>query len=527
MLSSVCILYFFDADIPVPVAVKILAASIFLSFSVFIFLLLSGRRRLFLVIISILVILPSLLVVSAFSVTDSILQRSDFRVFFTTDSSESVEFITQFLSFKVVALVLSYVLPLFLVFRAKPSVAGISRFKKVIILFFVFLSVFLLCGSNWRLISKKYHVIDFYRSFYDFKKEQQFDQWFEIRERLRFSDPVVSELKIKKPKTFVVILGESLSRSHMQLYGYSRETSPELSAMKEQLYIFKDVVSPATTTMDTMKYVLTLADHSHPEYFLEKRSVVNLFSDAGYETVWIGNQNFRGNRYNIGHGVIAGECRATYEIAQEKDQVVVDTLEGVLREGENSDRIIFIHLRGSHTKYSTRYSAEFSYFDHRKNPIPYGSELSDNEKNIIDEYDNSVRYNDYIISSIIKLVKSRCEYSWVLYFSDHGEELFEYREIFGHQAKNFSRYMCEIPFILWVSEKYKKAGGGFFSKMPGYLDRPYSTEDVIHSISELSGLKFADLERDKSLFSGNYKERLRLVNGIPYSDVPPFKRSKL
>ena len=277
-----------------------------------------------------------------------------------------------------------------------------------------------------------------------------------------------------------------------------------------------------------MKLVLTLANHQHPEYYLEKRSIVNIFSDAGYETVWVGNQNFRGNRYNIGHGIIAGECSTAYELAETvetgggTDQVVLEAMEHLLRDNKK-DRIIFIHLRGSHTKYSTRYPDEFEYFNHGSIPLPYGENLPDDDKTIIDEYDNSVRYNDYIVSSIIKLVKARCEYSWVLYFSDHGEELFEYRDLFGHQEKNCSKYMCEIPFILWVSDRYREAGRDMFRRLPEYLERPYSTEDVIHSISELSGLRYADLDTGRSLFSKNFAAKERIVNKIPYKEVPPAK----
>jgi heptose-I-phosphate ethanolaminephosphotransferase len=152
----------------------------------------------------------------------------------------------------------------------------------------------LLCSIDWRFISKKYHVVDFYRAYYEFTKEQSFNEINAARNNLIFNDKVITELKIKQPKTFVIILGESLSRSHMQLYGYTRETNPELTSIKKQLYIFKDVISPATTTIEAMRFILTLANHQNPNFFLVKRSIINLFNEIGYDTIWIGNQNFRG-----------------------------------------------------------------------------------------------------------------------------------------------------------------------------------------------------------------------------------------
>lgn len=523
MMSSACILYFLDEEIAFSVSVKVMIVSLFFSFSFFIIFIFSPvKSRVIRVFLSLLAITPTVLVVSGFSVTGAILSSADFRVFFTTDQAESMEFIEQFLDLKVAALTLGYILPLFLFFQIKPVKPDIEKTKKRIIVMLTILFISMLCLANWRFISKKYHVVGFYRSYYNFKQAQKFDSLDAARQNLKFDDKVVSELKIKNPKTFVVIIGESQSRSHMQLYGYERETNPKLSAIKDHLYIFKNVISPATVTVETMKYVLTLANQQHPEYFLQKRSVVNLFKEAGYDTVWIGNQNFKGNRYNISHGVIAKECAKAYEIAYKNDQAVVDALEMILRIRAEMDRVVFIHLRGSHTKYSERYTSDYSYFDYKKIPIPYDNNLSEDKKAIIDEYDNSVRFNDHIISSIINIVKAKSAYSWVLYFSDHGEELFEYRDMFGHQAKNFSRYMCEIPFILWVSDKYKAANRDIFADMHDYLSRPYSTEDVIHSISGLSKIRYRDFDCGRDIFSGRYNEKTRFVNGKPYGTVPPL-----
>jgi len=83
--------------------------------------------------------------------------------------------------------------------------------------------------------------------------------------------------------------------------------------------------------------------------------------------------------------------------------------------------------------------------------------------------------------------------------------------------------MCEIPFILWVSDKYKAANRELFAKLPGYLNRPYSTEDVIHTISSLSKLKYADFDPSRSILSANFIVKDRFVNNKPYKSVPPQK----
>ncbi len=126
-----------------------------------------------------------------------------------------------------------------------------------------------------------------------------------------------------------------------------------------------------STTVDVMKYVLTLSNLKRPEYFLEKDTIVNLFNELSYETIWIGNQSLRGNRNNVSHSIIAQECSHFYDVTSETDQVVIDKFNDILKNKITKDMFVIIHLRGCHTKYSSRYPQNFKYFDHLKISIPY------------------------------------------------------------------------------------------------------------------------------------------------------------
>ncbi|MBR7514039.1 sulfatase-like hydrolase/transferase, partial [Mycobacterium tuberculosis] len=47
-----------------------------------------------------------------------------------------------------------------------------------------------------------------------------------------------------KPSTLVLVIGESTNRQRMSLYGYGRETTPELDKLKDQLAVFDNVITP-------------------------------------------------------------------------------------------------------------------------------------------------------------------------------------------------------------------------------------------------------------------------------------------
>ncbi len=60
-----------------------------------------------------------------------------------------------------------------------------------------------------------------------------------------FSDPI-AEGEVKTgmvdsiPQTIIVVIGESLTRNHMSLYGYPRNTNPLLSERKDNLYVYNN-----------------------------------------------------------------------------------------------------------------------------------------------------------------------------------------------------------------------------------------------------------------------------------------------
>ena len=131
----------------------------------------------------------------------------------------------------------------------------------------------------------------------------------------------------------------------------------------------------------------------------------------------------------------------------------------------------------------------------------------------IDEYDNSVRYGDFIYTSILERLKALQISSWLLFFSDHGEEVYDVRDARGHHMSNVYPCQCRIPFVLWRSEQYKEE----MSEIVIDTTRPYSIENVIHSISALSRLDYAGAERELSIFSNEYKTpEKRLVGKEDY-----------
>ena len=170
---------------------------------------------------------------------------------------------------------------------------------------------------------------------------------------------------------------------------------------------------------------------------------------------------------------------------------------------EKQKKFIIIHLYGTHAFYSSRYPEEYNFFKNNPKTIF----LNEKSKELINTYDNAVRYNDFIISEIINETKKTNSKSFVLFLSDHGEEVFDEENFAGHSDLKLTKTMFDIPFVLWRSKKFIDD-----DKKTYDLDKKHSAEDLIYTLSDLSNIKFKEFDSTRSLFNKNYIERNRIIS---------------
>ena len=304
---------------------------------------------------------------------------------------------------------------------------------------------------------------------------------------------------------YVMIIGESTTWHHMSLYNYYRNTNPLLSARKDELHVYTDVVSPHSTTIQSLEKVLTLANYEHPERSKDG-SLLQLMNKAGFKTYWLSNQNPIGTYETL----VTSLSKAAFEFQftntsdwssnTPPDEKLMIPFQAALSENVKK-KFIVLHLMGSHGAYIKRYPAEFDQF-HTRPVTPFAHERAFTN---INQYDNSILYNDYIVNKIIDLVKKENKKSWVLYFSDHGEDVFETINTAAHTESIGTKPMYDIPFFFWLSEKYKAE-----DKNHAYItDRKYMTDDLIYTVADMSGVRFSEFDSTRSLVNKNYLVRKR------------------
>jgi heptose-I-phosphate ethanolaminephosphotransferase len=324
-----------------------------------------------------------------------------------------------------------------------------------------------------------------------------------------------------EPRTYVVVIGESASKYHMHLYGYHRPTTSNLDAMaaSHELLVFSNVVTSHAATVPALTEALTVPIGQQKE----RRTIIDVLNAAGFKTYWLSNQSAPvGDDSAVAlltksaseHQWVRLKKEGTnLDQRYEPDGALLPYVYDVLAHKEyREDKVLFIHLMGNHGGYQFRYPTEEKTFSNLQNP----GCLSADEAATVNEYDNSVHYTDYILNQIIAATRGAGGESFVLYFGDHGEEVYDYRKFRGHYDEILSPYMAEVPLLLWLSPRYRQHYPMVAASIAASSNRPLWTGDLSYALADLAHINFPGMDPSKSFFSRQFEKRIRVVAGLDY-----------
>lgn len=441
------------------------------------------------------------------------LSASALFVIFETNANETTGFLKNYINGFFIFLTCVLIVYLFFFWKRilkTNAVFDLSVLKKNPFLSkAVFLAGAVLCGYlvYWKF--SDYNIL--------YKSKLSFEEYKATKKLVRESlakpeSEFLTAVKTSEnsPEIAVVVIGESTSREHMGLYGYYRQTNPSLTKIQDELIVAKDVITPHVHTITALEKILTLKSVSQPD-LKNNASIIQLANQADYKTYWISNQQ--------PVGFFSSLCTLIGYAAKEKyflntnaynrisyDEILLPVLDKALADTTVTRKVIFLHLMGTHLGYAERYPPEFDYFTEK----PKTNYQHEKAFHLINAYDNSVRYNDYIVKEIIERMRKKNASSYVLYFSDHGDDVFDKWDNAGHNEYWGTDPMYEIPFMVWFSKKYQK-----YYKMevpvPVIENRKYMLDDFIHSFADLMQIQFDGYDPGKSIFSDEFQPRPRII----------------
>ncbi|MDR2953874.1 MAG: lipid A phosphoethanolamine transferase [Prevotella sp.] len=301
---------------------------------------------------------------------------------------------------------------------------------------------------------------------------------------------------------YVLVIGETSRADNWGLYGYERNTTPNLER-DSNIVLFKDVLTQSNTTHKSVSIMLTAASAENYGIIYEQKSMIEAFKEVGFSTVFISNQsaNHTFTDYFAQEADYTDYYRHFNEKTNNLDEIILPQFRHYI-DSIPGNIFFIIHSYGSHFNYKERYPKEFSIFK----PDNVGEISRANRDILVNAYDNTILYTDKFLYDIITVLNQTEACTSMLYVSDHGEDILDDdRQKFLHASPNPTYYQLRIPMFIWLSPIYKE---NFLpNAMNAYNNesKPVSTNAVFHTMLDMAQISTSYLNPEFSLVNSQFK----------------------
>ena len=382
--------------------------------------------------------------------------------------------------------------------------------------------------DDYCMRNQLYPVNVCYNLYLAFERNAASENYREASKDFRFD--ARSEHSATAPEVYVMVVGETARAHNFSLYGYLRDTNP-LLPKTPGIIAFPDATTQSNTTHKSVPMLLSAASAEDFERLFHEKGILAAFKEAGFHTVFISNQqpnhsfiDFLGEQADE-HYFLKTEDASKgnhYDAGNHYDEELLKKLDEILPEADASSSshyryrklFVVLHTYGSHFNYQERYPRSFAYFkpDSRSEAKP------ENRQDLLNAYDNTIRYTDYILHGIVERLqkwekvqaKTDGVYSQptsaMLYTSDHGENIFDDdRRLFLHAAPKASDYELHVPFIIWTSEGFGKQYPGAWKALGENRTKQVQTSlSAFHTMLGIGGIRTPYRLDKYSVASGKY-----------------------
>ena len=360
-----------------------------------------------------------------------------------TNYSES----SSFFSIKLVLYVVFLgIIPSIFIIKAKIITVTVKKFLVSISLTLLFLLTLAFANaSNWLWIDKNSKTLGglampwsyavniplFY--IHQFKKNEK---------EILLPDATIKD---NQKSVVILVIGESARSENFSLYGYPKNTNPLLSKTPNVSHF--NATSDATYTTAGVK---SIVEHENTDELYE--ILPNYLYRNNVDVIWrttnwgeppVHIKNYQ-NREALMPNCKGDGC--------DYDGILLSGLKEQILASKKNKILIVLHTSTSHgPTYSKKYPAQFEIFKPVCNSVELGN-CSHTE--LVNAYDNTIVYTDYLLANVIKDLKQLQEYkSAMIFVSDHGESLGENNLYMHGLPRSIApKQQYEIPFIVWTSD---------------------------------------------------------------------------
>ena len=382
--------------------------------------------------------------------------------------------------------------------------------------------------DDYRMRNQLYPVNICYNLYLAFERNAASENYKEASRNFKFD--ARSEHSATAPEVYVMVVGETARAHNFSLYGYPRNTNPLLSKTPG-IKAFPNVTTQSNTTHKSVPMLLSAASAEDFERLFHEKGILAAFKEAGFHTVFISNQqpnhsfiDFLGEQADEHYFLKKDESSKKDAASEENhyDEDLLKKLDEILPLADASSSahyhyrklFVVLHSYGSHFNYQERYPRSFAYFK----PDSRSEAKSENRRDLLNAYDNTIRYTDYILHGIVERlqkwegVQAKTDgvydqpISAMLYTSDHGENIFDdERCLFLHAAPKASDFELHVPFIIWTSDGFSKQYPNILKALGENRSKQVqSSLSAFHTMLGIGGIQTRYRQDEYSVASGKY-----------------------
>lgn len=275
-------------------------------------------------------------------------------------------------------------------------------------------------------------------------------------------DDAVRPASTGKPTLMFLVVGETARSKNFSMNGYQKETNPFTSQLGDVIS-FADVRSCGTATAVSVPCMFSNLGRSDFDSHLARNrdGLLDVLQKSGIAIFWKEND-----------GGCKGVCDRVPAIEIQPqdhpglcdggtchDEVLLQGLEGEIA-GMRGDKLVAFHLIGSHgpTYYKRYPDAQRAFVP----DCPRSDIENCTSEELVNTYDNSIRYTDYVIAEMItRLKRYEADYNTALiYVSDHGESLGELGLYLHGTPYQFAPDdQTKVPMQIWMSAGFAQDKG--------------------------------------------------------------------
>ena len=281
----------------------------------------------------------------------------------------------------------------------------------------------------------------------------------------------------------LLVVNESLRKDHLNIYGYSRETSPNISKYFKDALRYEKCFSTAAVTHVGLQSIFT---GFYPSRHASKVPTLWQYaSQLDLHTFYFGSQVLSWSdgldQYILEYDFvdkIFSPITSNRAVGHD-DSLTIKAFKTHIQKHDSKPFFGVVHLNATH----------FPYLEHNQTdryfPTSYTTDTNKKQE-LINAYDNAIIDLDNSIAQVMEILKSNdlSDNTIVILLSDHAEAFGEHKAFF-HTTMMYNEAI-HVPLLISLPKKIQKSmDQNKLKRLKLYQDQYISNVDVMPTIMDL------------------------------------------